>query len=184
MSQITYEEICYDYWDPELFNGTLPDEHIFNQKEGQLVVKNLAANIRNYFRGNSTDAPPQFIELLSKGSIENRYKLNSTVKHLAGVNFREEIGKTLFLQNSFIPYDLELVLVEQLFETCIEVENPTLSATVTDIVYVYNALIHNERFIITNEHQKDPLRQLVFRELGGKPINLAEKEALSLRVNL
>lgn len=34
MSQITYEEICYDYWDPELFNGTLPDEHIFNQKEG------------------------------------------------------------------------------------------------------------------------------------------------------
>ena len=112
----------------------------------------MAANIRNYFRGNSTDAPPQFIELLSKGSIENRYKLNSTVKHLAGVNFREEIGKTLFLQNSFIPYDLELVLVEQLFETCIEVENPTLSATVTDIVYVYNALIHNERFIITNEH--------------------------------
>jgi len=59
------------------------------------------------------------------------------------------------------------VLVEQLFDTCIEVENPTISATVSDIVYIYNALVHSEQLIIPTGNQKDPLRVLI-RELGGK----------------
>ena len=52
--------------------------------------------MKNYFRGNPTDAAPQLVEILSKGKIADRKKLDSTVKHLAGVNFREEVGNTLF----------------------------------------------------------------------------------------
>lgn len=53
------------------------------------------------------------------------------------------MSKTLFTQASFKPYDLEFILVDQLFDTCAEVENPILSATVSDVIYVYNALVHN-----------------------------------------
>jgi len=53
--------------------------------------------MKNYFRGNSTDAAPQIFELISKGKIAERRSLDSSVKHLADVNFREEIGSTLFM---------------------------------------------------------------------------------------
>ena len=53
----------------------------------------------------------------------------------------------------------------------------------SDIVYVYNAVCHNEDFICDQQHSRDPLRVLV-HEMGGKQINLAEKEALNCRVNL
>ena len=51
--------------------------------------------MKNYFRGNPTDAAPQLTDLLSKGH-QKREKLDKDLRHLGGVNFREEIGKTLF----------------------------------------------------------------------------------------
>lgn len=61
------------------------------------MLKHLAVSMKNYFRGNSTDAAPQIFELISKGKIAERRSLDSSVKHLADVNFREEIGSTLFM---------------------------------------------------------------------------------------
>lgn len=115
IDSITYEDVVFEFWDLELTLGVPPDPNIFNQKEGQFLIKSLAAYIKLYFRGISTEAAPQFIELLRTGKVKERSSLDTNVKHLAGINFREDMGKALFTQAQFKPYDLELVLVEQLF---------------------------------------------------------------------
>lgn len=58
MDAITYEDILFHYWDVDLLMGVEPDINIFNQKEGQVLLKHVAASMKNYFRGDSTDAAP------------------------------------------------------------------------------------------------------------------------------
>ena len=39
MDTITYEDIVFHYWDIDLCVGVEPDPNIFNQKEGQFLLK-------------------------------------------------------------------------------------------------------------------------------------------------
>ena len=58
IDSITYEDVVFEFWDLELTLGVPPDPNIFNQKEGQFLIKSLAAYIKLYFRGISTEAAP------------------------------------------------------------------------------------------------------------------------------
>ena len=57
------------------------------------------------------------------------------------INFRDEIAKVLFYQPGFSPLDLDFLLVKQLFNTSLELSDPVISATVSDIIYIHNTLV-------------------------------------------
>ena len=66
---LTPEDIIYRYWDPEIAASDMPDKNIFSEKEGDKMLKQLAMNLKLYFRCSSTDAAPNLFELLSSGKI-------------------------------------------------------------------------------------------------------------------
>lgn len=94
------------------------------------------------------------------------------------------MAQSLFTQNNYKPFDLEFVLVQQLFGSCTEITNATMAASVQDIIYVYNSILEDMELICQSEFSNDPLRVLV-RQLGDQPITQAVKEEnLRMRINL
>lgn len=51
--------------------------------------------------------------------------------------------------------------MQQLFDTCIEVTNPSLTISVSDLVYVFNSLVHHKDLICIKKFEEDPIRVLV-----------------------
>ena len=68
------------------------------------------------------------------------------------INFREEIAKVLFYQPGFSPLDLDFLLVKQLFTTSLELSDPIMSATVSDIIYIVNTLVDQKSKIAIPGH--------------------------------
>lgn len=116
-----------------------------------------------------------------KSNLPNK---STNVQDLSDLNFREEIAKGLFYQPSYKPLDLDFLLVKQLFSTSLDVADPIMSATVSDIIYIYNELVEKKTRVAITGHPNDPISMLI-NDLGNKPINSRfPTETLRARINL
>ena len=69
IQDLTYDQIKFEYWDYKMTQGVEPYFDLFGPIEGESYLKKLCKYIRQYYRCHSADAPLEFQELLSTGSI-------------------------------------------------------------------------------------------------------------------
>ena len=137
-----------------------------------------------YFRSQFMDVPRQLQNLLMTGRKSSLPNKSANVQDRSEINFREEIAKGLFYQPSYKPLDLDFLLVRQLFSTSLDVADPVMSATVSDIIYIYNELVEKKGAITDGKHGDDPIAMLI-NDLGNKPIaSRFPTETLRARINL
>lgn len=183
MQGLTFNQIKLEYWDYTLLEAGPPAD-LFDQKGINSIIQQLTNYMQLYFRSQFMDVPRQLQNLLMTGRKSSLPNKATNVQDLSEINFREEIAKGLFYQPSYKPLDLDFLLVRQLFSTSLDIADPVMSATVSDIIYIYNELVEKKTRIAIAGHPNDPIAMLI-NDLGNKPIaSRFPRETLRARINL
>ena len=124
-----------------------------------------------YFRVQTSDVPLEYLELITTGQVAFNPEKHLAIRSLTGTNFREEMARNLFSNAVYKPLDPEFALVETLFETSTSITIPCISASVYEIIFIYNTVVRDLNLICHQHFDKDPIRILV-NTMGGQPIKL------------
>jgi hypothetical protein len=156
--EMNKEKLADYYWDTQSSKGVVPNDKVFKFTEKRNLVYVLADNMEKYFKRTK-------IHFQNEACHPLKEFIKHGCKYPGEPKYREMLGDLI----DHSPLMFDYLLVKDIFVNSMQFENPTLTISVKDLIYIYNNIVEKKDEILFKDFEDDPIG-LAIDELGSLPI--------------